>query len=43
LKSRASDAFHLAIAASLGAQGVLCLDDAMIGSAKSLGMKIITV
>lgn len=43
LKLRAGDALHLAIAASLGAQGILCLDDAMIGSAKSLGMKVITV
>ena len=37
------DALHLAIAASLSAQGILCLDDAMIESAKSLGMKVVTV
>jgi len=43
LKLRVGDALHLAIAASLGAQGILCLDDAMIGRAKSLGMKVITV
>ena len=43
LKLRAGDALHLAIAASLGAQGILCLDDAMIESAKSLGMKVVMV
>ena len=43
LKLRAGDALHLAIAASLNAQGILCLDDAMIESAKALGMNVITV
>ncbi len=43
LKLRAGDALHLAIAVSLGAQGILCLDDAMIQSAKSLRMKVVTV
>jgi len=43
LKLRAGDALHLAIAASLGVQGILCLDDAMIESAKSLGMSVVTV
>jgi hypothetical protein len=37
------DALHLAIAGSLNAQGVICLDAAMIESAKSLGMKVVTV
>jgi predicted nucleic acid-binding protein len=36
-KLRARDALHLAIAASLGAQSILCLDDAMIESTKLLG------
>ena len=43
LKLRAGDALHLAIAASLSAQGILCLDEAMIESAKSLGMGVVTV
>lgn len=43
LKLRAGDALHLAIAASLGAQGIFCLDDSMIESAKSLGMNVVTV
>ena len=43
LKLRAGDALHLAIAASLSTQGILCLDDAMIESAKSLGMNVVTV
>ena len=43
LKLRAGDALHLAIAASLNAQRILCLDDAMINSAKSLGMKAVTL
>jgi hypothetical protein len=30
-------------AASLGAQGILCLDDAMIENAKALGMTVVTV
>lgn len=43
LKLRAGDALHLAIAASLSAQGLLCLDDAMTESARSLGMNVVTV
>jgi predicted transcriptional regulator YheO len=43
LKLRAGDALHLAIAASLSAKGILCLDDAMIESARSLGMNAVTV
>lgn len=43
LKLRAGDALHLAIAVSLSAQGILCLDDSMIESAKSLGMNVVTV
>jgi predicted nucleic acid-binding protein len=43
LKLRAGDALHLAIAASLSAKGILCLDDAMIESARSLGMNAVTI
>ena len=38
LKLRAGDALHLAIAESLNAEVILCLDQAMIESAKLLGM-----
>jgi predicted nucleic acid-binding protein len=40
LKLRAGDALHLAIAESLNTQGLLCLDQTMIESAKSLGMTV---
>jgi predicted nucleic acid-binding protein len=40
LKLRAGDALHLAIAESLNAQVILCLDDAMTESAKLLGMAV---
>ena len=43
LKLRAGDALHLAIAASLGAQGILCLDEAMVESAKLLGMNVVAI
>lgn len=43
LRLRAGDALHLAIAESLGARGVLCLDDTMIEGARSLGMNVVTV
>ena len=43
LKLRAGDALHLAIAGSLNAQGILCLDEAMIESAKSLGMNVVRI
>ena len=40
LKRRAGDALHLAIAESLNAEVILCLDQAMIESAKLLGMNV---
>jgi uncharacterized protein len=40
LKLRAGDALHLAIAESLNAEVILCLDQAMIESAKLLGMNV---
>ena len=40
---RAGDALHLAIAEGLGAQAILCLDDAMSASAKALGMKVVAL
>ena len=43
LKLRAGDALHLAIAESLGAQGILCLDAAMSSSAKSLRMNVVAI
>ncbi|OGA96146.1 MAG: hypothetical protein A3G27_19665 [Betaproteobacteria bacterium RIFCSPLOWO2_12_FULL_66_14] len=43
LRLRAGDALHLAVAGSLGAQAILCLDDAMLESARSLGMNAVTV
>lgn len=43
LKLRAGDALHIAIAGSLNAHGILCLDEAMIESAKSLGMGVVAV
>lgn len=43
LKLKAGDALHLAIAESLNAQGIFCLDKVMIKSAKSLGMPVVTV
>jgi len=43
LKLRAGEAPHLAIAGSLNAQGILCLDEAMIESAKALGIGVVAV
>ena len=43
LKLRAGDALHLAIAGSLNAQGLLCLDEAMVESARLLGMNVVTI
>lgn len=43
LKLRAGDALHLAIAASSSARGILCLDEAMIESARLLGMNVVAV
>lgn len=40
LQLRAGDALHLAVAESLNTQGLLCLDQSMIESAKSLGMTV---
>ena len=42
LKLRAGDALHLAIAESLNTPVILCLDQAMAESAKSLGMTVAT-
>jgi uncharacterized protein len=42
LKLRAGDALHLAIAMGLAVQGILCLDDAMAGGARALGMTVIS-
>jgi hypothetical protein len=43
LKLRAGDALHLAIADGLKAEAILCLDNSMIESAKSLGMSVVTI
>jgi len=43
LKLRAGDALHLAIAESLNAEVIFCLDQAMIESAKLLGMNVATL
>ena len=43
LNLRAGDALHLAIAGSLNAQGILCLDEAMIAGAKALGVGVVSV
>ena len=43
LKLRAGDALHLAIAESLGAKGILCLDEAMGEGARALGMRVVEV
>ena len=43
LKLRAGDALHLAIAARLGVQDMLCLDEAMIESARLLGMSVVAI
>jgi predicted nucleic acid-binding protein len=37
---RAGDALHLAIAQSLNAGSLLCLDDAMVAVARSLGLQV---
>jgi len=42
-KLRAGDAPHLAIAESLNTQAILCLDLAMIGSARLPGMAVATI
>ncbi|HWY72245.1 MAG TPA: type II toxin-antitoxin system VapC family toxin [Burkholderiaceae bacterium] len=43
LKLRAADALHLAIADSLRAEAILCLDDGMIESATSLGISVVSL
>lgn len=43
LRLRAGDALHLAIADRVKAQAMLCLDGAMIQSAKALGISVVTV
>lgn len=43
IKLRAGDALHLAIANSLSARGILCLDKAMAEGAKALGMSVVSV
>jgi len=43
LKLRAADALHLAIADSLRAEAILCLDDSMIESATSLGISVVAL
>ena len=40
MKLGAGDALHFAIAESLNTQAILCLDQSMIESAKSLGMTV---
>jgi hypothetical protein len=39
LRLRAGDALHLAIASGLNASNLLCLDDAMVAAARSLGLQ----
>jgi len=43
LKLRAGDALHLAIAEASKAEGILCLDEAMAASAKSMGLNVLSV
>ena len=43
LKLRPGDALHLAIAGSLNVRGLLCLDEAMAASARSLGMNVVAI
>jgi predicted nucleic acid-binding protein len=43
LALRAGDALHLAIAASVKAHGILCFDEAMSESARSLGMSVVAL
>lgn len=42
LKLRAGDALHLAIAEATGAQGILCLDEALSAGARSLGLSALS-
>lgn len=43
LKLRAGDALHLAIAEASRAQGILCLNDAMVAGAKAIGMNVVSL
>lgn len=43
LNLRAGDALHLAIALSLNAHGILCLDESMSKSAESLGINVVAI
>jgi len=42
LQLRAGDALHLAIATQLNASKLACLDHAMVASARSLGLEVLT-
>lgn len=43
LKLRAGDALHLAIAEASKVQGILCLDEAMGASAKTIGLNVVSL
>jgi uncharacterized protein len=43
LKLRSGDALHLAIAYSLSAKGIVCLDNAMAVSAQAIGLEVVAV
>ncbi len=43
LKLRAGDALHLAIAQASKAEGVLCLDESMAASARTMGLNVLSV
>ena len=43
LKLRAGDALHLAIAKASKADGILCLDESMAASAKTIGLNVVSV
>ena len=40
---RAGDALHIAIAESMNARAILCLDDALAKGARALGMTVVSV
>jgi uncharacterized protein len=43
LKLRAGDALHLAIAQASKAEGILCLDEPMAASARTMGLNVLSV
>lgn len=43
LKLRAGDALHLAIAQASKAEGILCLDESMAASARTMGLNVLSV